>query len=151
MLTVQLNGSVTDDNGKEYTRPDDVRRPGSDLPTPKCVLDNLLWSFPDDVPTDRAGFDAVVWARQYASGNDFCWEPDEVILSVGRVRVAGDDAVELASENGMSFTAGELLWKVHRAFVEQLAGSNHRFLEGLWLHPPSLVNGPPLYHLRLGS
>ncbi len=128
--------------------------------SPKEVLRGVYWSFIEEPFADRAAFDDKV--RQYQTdipGQD-TWQPDQIAISCPRVRVGymcwqGDEQVEpvleLVSDNGESFTAGELLFKLHNAVVEQLRQIDHHFFEGLGLHSRQVAGTPPLYILRQGS
>ena len=55
------------------------------------------------------------------------------------------------SDNGESFTAGELLFKLHRTMVEDLRGCDHHFFEGLTLHSRQTDGKSLLYVVSLGS
>jgi hypothetical protein len=79
---------------------------------------------------------------------------------VPRVRVTPDvdqtdwdeqPEVELSADNGEAFTAEELLFKVHNAFVADLRGGDHVFFEGFTLSEHQEKGRPPLYNLDLGS
>jgi len=70
-----------------------------------------------------------------------CWQGDEQIEPV----------VEFSSDDGKAFTAGELLFKIHNAVVDQLREINHHFFEGLGLHSHQTAGKPPLYVLNQGS
>ena len=61
------------------------------------------------------------------------------------------ETVELAADNGESFTAGELLFKVHNAFVAHLRQMDHQYFEGFSLDEHQEAGKPPLYNLDLGS
>ena len=88
------------------------------------------------------------------------WRPAEVVLRAARVRVSPDVAwylteehptVELVADNGGSFTACELLFKVHNAFVAELRQMDHQYFEGFTLSEDQDPGEPPLYDLDLGS
>jgi hypothetical protein len=57
----------------------------------------------------------------------------------------------LVADNGESFTAGELPFKVHNAFVEALRQMDHQYFEGMTLSPEQRPDMAPLYDLDLGS
>src|SRR5262249_14208266 len=152
-----LQARVIGVQDQEYRGTDDypARSPGPPPAAPRHLLDNVGWSFPEDVPADAAGFEAAVWQQQYLSGNDHRWDPEEVVLGSPRVRFnylcwRGDDqvepTVELVSDNHEWFRAGELLFKIHRAVAPDLQRGDHRFLEGLTLYfPPPPPGQPPFY------
>jgi hypothetical protein len=122
---------------------------------PPELLWGVSWVFRGEPFADRAAFDAAVAEAQDGGGD---WRPDEVVLRAGSVRVSpdvdwlGDDqAADFAADNGVSFTAGELLFKVHNRFVAELRHADHQFFEGLTLDRHQEPGGPPLYELDLGS
>ncbi len=126
---------------------------------PERLMKKVYWSFIGDQFGDRAEFDRRV--NQYQmdiAGSP--WLPEEAVLHSPRIRVTymcwqGDEqiepVVEFASDNGDSFTAGELLYKLHNATVEQLREIDHHFFEGLDLHSSQQTGQTPLYVLRQGS
>lgn len=123
-------------------------------PYPSELLRDVLWVFRGKPFADRAAFDGAVAAAQSADG---AWRPDEVVLRAGRVRVREDwylskgFTAELDADDGRSFTAGELLFKVHNCFVFKLRRLDHKYFEGLTLDKDQEPAGPPLYELNLGS
>jgi hypothetical protein len=136
------------------------RTEGRTAGLPKLVLRGIQWSFIGEPFTDRTGFNHKVRHYQIDITGEDTWRPNEVVLPCALVRVvymcwAGDEqiepVVELASDDGESFTAGELLFKLHNAVVGQLREINHHFLEGLELHSNQAADKPPLYVLHQGS
>jgi hypothetical protein len=104
-------------------------------------------------------FDAAVAEFQDPDRGEV-WRPEDVVLHSARVRVSPDVAwyltddhptVEFAADNGESFTAGELLFKVHNAFVGDLRRMDHKYFEGFTLDEDQGPGEPPLYNLDLGS
>jgi len=157
-----LGATVLDAQNREYRSTADFPTPSPGPPpaAPARLLGNVRWSFPVDAPVDPVGFEAAVWQHQDAGGNMECWDPEEVVLGAPRVRFnylcwrdgeQVEPVVELTSDNGASFRAGELLLKVHRAIAADLQGGDHRFLEGMLLAQPPQPGEPPFYGLRLGS
>ena len=157
-----LDARVLDSKDQEYRSTDDFPSPLREPPpvAPKNLLGNLRWSFPSDAPTERVAFEATVWQRQYERWNDDGWDPEEVVLGSPRVRFSylcwrGEDQiepiVELTSDNGVSFRAGELLFKVHCAIAADLKNHDHRFLEGMTRGREPEPGEPPFYYLALGS
>jgi hypothetical protein len=127
---------------------------------PERVLNGVCRSFIGSPFSSRAVFDSKV--RQYQI--DICkkdtWRPDQVVIPCPCIRVVYrcwerdeqiEPVIELASENGESFTAGDLLFQLHNAVVEHLREIDHHFLEGLVLHSRQVDGKPPLYVLRQGS
>jgi hypothetical protein len=70
-----------------------------------------------------------------------CWRSAEQVEPV----------VELHADNGVSFRAGELLFKLHQAVAADLQHTDHRFLEGLRMYSPPPPDESPFYYLKLGS
>lgn len=159
-LAQMLKARVLGEDDREFHGTEDYRKGSLSPPIPPSLLDNLDWSFPDNAPTDRVGFEDFVWQSQYRTGNNRCWDPEETVLVSPHVRVSylcwrGQEQVEpvleLVSDNGTSFTAGDLLYKIHQGVAESLRGADHRFLEGLILSSPVPAGQSPLYWMRLGS
>src|SRR5262249_42738313 len=126
-------------------------------PFPPELLWGVSWTFRGPPYADRAAFEEAVAEFQ---GGDEDWRPEEVVLRCPRVRVSPDVAwyltdehptVEFAADNGESFTAGELLWKVHNAFIVHLRQMDHQYFEGFSLSGHQQPCTPPLYDLDLGS
>jgi hypothetical protein len=123
----------------------------------RTALDNVCWSFVGDTFADRPRFSDEV--RQYQidiTGKD-SWQPNAIAIPAGLVRVVysqgglGDDGqVELSSEQQF-FTAGELLFQLHNAVVQQLRDVDQHFFEGLELVSGPSPSAPAIYRLRLGS
>ncbi len=135
---------------------------------PDLVLADTLWDFAGQQAFEsRAEFVEAV-RRYHAVIQDYapdisaeeCWRPDEVVLGVPRVvvqflsetpgRIEEDCEVELISDSGEAFTAGELLHKLHNAAVGRLRENHHRWFEGFQLSGIT-AEGVPVYNLRLGS
>jgi hypothetical protein len=127
---------------------------------PKEILGDVLWSFVGGRFADRAAFDAAVRQYQIDIRSKDTWRPSEVVIPGSKLRLVyecweGDKqiepVIELSSDSGASFTASELLFKIHNAVVEQLRGMDHHFFEGLVPHSRQIADQPPLYELNLGS
>lgn len=58
--------------------------------------------------------------------------------------------VELARDDGLGFTGGERLFKLHDAVVGQLRDRGHRYFEGLELSGAT-TDGVSIYSLGLES
>ena len=131
----------------------------SRLAYPDELLSDVSWTFRGHVFADRATFDAAV-AECQSDDSGEVWRPNEVILHAPRVRVSPDvhwhltddhPTAEFAADNGASFTAGELLFKVHNRFVSELQQMDHKYFEGLTLDEDSHPGETPVYELDLGS
>ena len=126
---------------------------------PLRAMRDVCWSFIGSPFAPRDEFDARVRQYQIQIRDQDSWRPDEIVIPTPRVAVRyryweGDEQVEpvitLEADDRRSFTAGELLFKLHNAVVEQLRDTDHHFLEGLAL--AGWVEGQvPLYQLRQGS
>jgi hypothetical protein len=127
---------------------------------PKQVLRGIHWSFIGEPFLHRITFDHKVRLYQIEVSGEDTWRPNEVVIPCPLIRIVymcwdGDEqiepVVELISDDGMAFTASELLYKLHNAVVCQLREINHHFLEGLELHSSQSAGKPPLYVLHQGS
>jgi hypothetical protein len=129
-------------------------------PIPDQILADILWSFDGSPFDDVREFAEEVGRYQVEISGDHSWAPDEVVLPVQEVVIDfpdedddgsdGPAAVHFLSDDGKGFTAGELLFKIHNAFVERAVDTDHYFFEGLAL--VSNVSGkPPVYRLNTGS
>jgi hypothetical protein len=126
---------------------------------PRTLLESVSWTFRGRAYSDRKEFEAAVHKLQNPARGGV-WRPDEIVLRVGRVRISPDVAwylteehpiAELVADNGVAFTAGELLFKVHNTFVAQLDRMDHKYFEGFTLADQQQDEEPPLYDLDLGS
>src|SRR5262249_929939 len=115
---------------------------------------------------DKDSFDAAVRACQIEVYQADTWRPDVVVLPCPRVRITCEDFesqwhedeqeaeepfLELVADNGESFTAGELLFKVHNAVVVRWDLGDHVFVEGFTLRQGPEQGGTPLYEMNMGS
>ena len=126
---------------------------------PPELLWGVSWAFRGEPFAARAAFASAVGEFQGPDGAGD-WRPDEVVLHAARVRISPDvhwyltdehPTVEFAADNGASFTAGELLFKVHNRFVAELRQMDHKYFEGFSLSGEPRPGEPPLYDLDLGS
>jgi len=134
---------------------------------PADILRDTLWDFHDQrVYLSQAAFEEAVQqyhleAQTYAPEirPEECWQPTAIVLKSPIVEIRyfseplGEEVwheVELVSDNGKWFTAGELLYKLHNAAVERLKGNSHRWFEGFELESVT-DSGVPVYILVLGS
>jgi hypothetical protein len=125
-------------------------------PLPPTLMRCVAWAFDGSTFTDRVAFEAAVRGAQQPGAG---WNPGEVVLRVPRVWVTPDvlwhppddpPVAEFAADDGQAFTAGELLFKVHNAFVADLREMDHKHFEGLALVGQE-VGSPPIYEVIVGS
>lgn len=126
---------------------------------PAELLCDVSWTFRGEPFIDRAAFDAAVAEYQDTRRGEE-WRPNDVILHAARVRVSPDvhwylsddhPVAEFTADNGRSFTAGELLYKIHNRFVSDLRQMDHQYFQGLELDKYEAPGNSPLYDLDLGS
>jgi hypothetical protein len=128
---------------------------------PSRIMSDILWAFRGKPFASKQEFEEQV--RQYhvkIVKSAERWKPEALAVQRPQVRVQymcwrGDDEVEpvvlLESDDGASFSQGELLYKIHNATVEDLRHMDHSFFEGLSLHKQPSKGEAPLYFLSLGS
>ena len=126
------------------------------------ILEDVNWAFRGEPFADRAEFSRRVheWQRQIGG---HAWRPEEVVIRAPRVRIEylgvrdpsdevyQDLTFDLVADDGRSFTADELLFKLHNAVVERLRESDHQYFEGLEPLPQSAPDGTLVYRMRQGS
>lgn len=125
---------------------------------PDTVLEDVGWSFIGGVKSDFESFCHSVHQDQLEiEGNDN-WDPAVIVLPVQRVSIMykphpfeDDNVANLAAQAERGFSAGELLFKLHNAVVEDLEDRDHHFFEGLTLNSRPVVQVPAVYIMRLGS
>lgn len=111
---------------------------------------------------DPAEFDRQVRRHHLDVTGLDSWDPDEVVpLSRLRARYFGaaspgdeehtDFVVELESDDGTHFSAGELLLKLNNAVAGHLEGVDPCHFEGLFLTDDPPVDGVPVYEMMQGS
>jgi hypothetical protein len=135
-----------------------AKRKQEDPPFPRELMGDVQWSFTGEAYPSLEEFIEAVREYHGEIRGDDAWRPDEVVLRCRRVRVEHefswdeeDEArVELTADDPRGFTAGELLFKVHNAFVHQLRDGDHVFFEGFSLLEEQGANAPPLYDIDLG-
>lgn len=129
-----------------------------DNPYPAELLGGVSWTFRGDKFVTRQTFDTTVAEYQDPDRGEV-WRPREVVLTAPRVRISPDVAwyltdehpvAEFTADNGVSFTMGELLFKVHNAFVAELRQMDHQYFEGFTLDQGE-SGDIPFYGLDLGS
>lgn len=135
---------------------------------PRRLLSETLWDFASQGPyKTRAAFDSAIYdyhraAQEYAPdiSIDECWHPSEVVLVSHCVVIRyfcdpfGQNAnwreIELASDDGTAFAAGELFFKFHNAIIPYVQDNAHRYFEGLEFEE-STEFGIPVYCAAFGS
>lgn len=134
---------------------------------PTDILRSALWDFyRQSVYSSQTAFEEAVCqhhrdAQEYAPEirPEECWQPTAVVLKSPTVLIrffsepSGEEMwheVELASDNGKWFTAGELLYKLHNRAIERITHNSHRWFEGFELESVG-DSGIPVYSLVLGS
>ena len=112
-----------------------------DTKPPSELLWGVSWTFRGEPFADRTEFDAAVAGYQNPDRGEV-WKPAEVCLQVARVRISPDvhwylsddePVAELTADDGVAFTASELLYKVHNFFVADLRQMDHKYFEGFSL------------------
>lgn len=128
---------------------------------PKEMLVDLAWSFTGEQFSSLAEFnDAVHQYQMDILGKDD-WDSEAVVINSPQVEVSHDcwetedeeakAKVMLTADNGKAFTSGELLFKTHNAFVDQLTDLDHSFFEGFNLAESGEETLLPSYEVYLGS
>jgi hypothetical protein len=130
-------------------------------------LDDVCGAFPAEGLL-RADLEALVVRTQKEMREEgpMClldWRPEEVVLQAGRVLVIyGSDPIgeperffllDLRSDNGKSFTAGELYYKLYREAAGEARRACHCWFERLELMDTLAGNSGdfPLYRMWLGN
>jgi hypothetical protein len=144
--------------------PDFDPPPPTEPSSSDAIMANVAWRFAGARFTLADAFDRAV--RQYHETvvkDPDAWRPTEIVVAAPRVRISyfgiatpgdvdyTDYSVELASQNGESFTALDLLFKLHNAVVDRLGEADHCYFEGLLLKEAPSGTQPPLYELQQGS
>ncbi|NHZ81965.1 hypothetical protein F2P44_22195 [Massilia sp. CCM 8695] len=130
------------------------------MANPKTLMRDCCWSFSGSIFTDRKVFEAEFEAYQKDIRGIASWDPGHLELQAPQIRVQyecweGDDQIEpivtLSAADGVAFSAGELMFLLHNAVVEQLDDIDHHFFEFLTLASQQENGTPPLYRLDCGS
>jgi hypothetical protein len=126
-------------------------------PFPDDVMADVAWTFTGQPFRTQAEFESALKEYQADIKDDTSWDPSELVLLAPRVVVRheeGEDEedceVTLNANDGKVFSAGELLFKVHNAFVNQLDGLDHHFFEGFSLEADESKKFP-VYVISMGS
>lgn len=121
---------------------------------PRNLMRDVYWAFGGKVFESRAEFSEKIRQYQIDIKEKDDWQPEREVLSAAVINLIyefweGDreveKTVEILADNGESFTAGELLFKIHNLVTEDLREMDRHFFEGLSL------DKPPTYWLSLGS
>jgi len=132
---------------------------------PKKLMTNILWNFNDDEYNSQNNFIISLLAyNEKIFGEDFELEKDKKILDCAKVVIQymywdeeKEDDIEpdflLTADNGISFSQGELLFKVHNKVNKKLKDADNSYFEGFLLCEGENPNNPdiPLYFLLQGS
>jgi hypothetical protein len=124
---------------------------------PPSLLADVAWAFTGAAFASQADFDAELKAYQADIMGRASWDPSQRVLGAAKVLVQHEEELQdgvggeamLTADNDSGFTAGELMFKIHNAFVEGLNDVDHHFFEGLELVDVRL--GVPVYVVSLGS
>ncbi|MET0042904.1 MAG: hypothetical protein ABW100_05235, partial [Candidatus Thiodiazotropha sp. 6PLUC3] len=128
-----------------------------DLPT--LLLADVHWNFLEPQHKSKETFFSSVNKGQIELDGDE-WNPDEIIMQIPKIAIQffyykNDDykepTIKLVADDGVSFSAGELLYKLHASVAGLLDSSDHHFFEGLVLVPGTDHEGLPLYRINQGS
>jgi len=89
------------------------------------------------------------------------WYPNQTILNCPKVTIqysywnnenenVEEKDFDLEADNQSSFTAGELLFKIHNHVVDKLEEEDFRFFEGLtlWKRKRKTLSSTPLYFIN---
>lgn len=132
-------------------------------PFPLTALVAVVWSFfRGEQFGDPAEFDRRVREHHREVAEEDTWDPDEVVpLPRIRVKYFGvespeddeytDLVAELQADDGVQFTARELLLKLNNAVAPHLRGVDHCYFEGLFLTDDPPEDGVPVYEMMQGS
>lgn len=132
---------------------------GKDLP--KNLMKDVYWAFSRGVFESAAEFNEAVRQYQINIKQKDDWKPNEEVFSQPSMQIYyeywsadGEDEIEevfeLEAENGTSFPAGELLFKINNTVAENASRGDHIFFEGLTLSGEK-HRDKPFYRMRLGS
>lgn len=128
---------------------------------PEKLMRDVYWAFTKGIFKGAEDFDKAVRDYQIAIKKIDDWKPERVIFSHSSIQISyeywsadGEEEFEevfvLEADNGNSFTAGELLFKINNTVAENVSRGDHIFFEGLSLSETK-YDGKPFYWLSLGS
>lgn len=128
---------------------------------PTTIMDEVRWAFYGGQYATIEEFVKAV--QEYHEELDTAkeWQPEEMVLRCKEVTIQyeyWDEEEDEETEedfrltaDGDSFTAKELLFKIHNRVVEHLEDEDRHFFEGLSLYKEAALEDSPLYFLGLGS
>ncbi len=132
---------------------------------PRELLSEVCWCFCRPAFRSQARFEEACRRYNRSLESGFDWRPKDVVLPCPRVRVRpvfwdefdpeeeGRFVAELTADGRSGFTAGELLFKAHNAFLKRWAedAGDYVYFEGFRLVKAPSGDAPPLYDIDVGS
>ncbi len=126
---------------------------------PGIAMKDVNWYLSGNKYHKRADFDEAVHRYRLEICASGYWDPVRISIIAQRIIVeckswhdeGFNPLLEFESDNGVCFTEGELLFKIHNAMVDQCNKIDHRFFEGLDLNTNKGSAELPRYTLSLGS
>lgn len=126
---------------------------------PCSVMQDIHWSIAGIKYASRDEFDEAVHQYRLEICISGYWDPAMIAVLAPRIRIDwayadGEEypsILEFESDNGLWFTEGELLFKIHNALVDQCNELDHRYFEGINLDKQQEPGKPPLYSFFPGS
>ena len=127
----------------------------------KELMTGIYWGFYGGKYNSLEEFISAV--DEYNYEFDVKWNPNEIALATSNVTILYsywdyemEDEIEvffdLAADNAVSFTVGELLFKVHNQVVDNLESGPHHLFEGFLLRK-RIYNkniNRPFYYINQG-
>jgi hypothetical protein len=136
---------------------------------PKELFKNVYWTFIEPIFKEQNDFRDRL--KEYHKGigykgklppikwEEVCLQVKEVVVQYaifpdtenGQIK---EPQIKIVADNGKSFTAKELLFKMHNAICNEVADQDHHFFEGLTFatdQDPDFEEGTPVYFVDLGS
>jgi len=129
---------------------------------PKELMSSIYWGFYGGKYKSLKEFNNAV--DEYNNEFDVKWNPNEIVLATSHVTIQYsywdyefEEEIEvffdLTADNTVSFTAGELLFKVHNQVVDNLENGPHHLFEGFLLGKRNYhkKNAKPFYFINQGK
>ena len=135
---------------------------------PEKILKNIMWEFIDVETNSKDGFIDFMTTYQIFRHSQNVWNPNKIALNSKAVSIyydtwyvgcdEDDDDYNqrikankvFHADDGMSFTEGELFYKIYDFYITELDGVYHRWFEGLSFMDIN-NNNYPRYYMHLGS
>lgn len=128
---------------------------------PEKLMKDVYWAFSKGVFGNREEFDEKVRDYHIRIKGEDVWRSNEEIFPHSSIQICyefwaenGEEEIEaffeIEADNGETFSAGELLFKINNAVAENVSRGDHIFFEGLTLSKET-HDGKPFYWLYLGS